>query len=163
MKKWIAILIIVLMASFTSQSMALDIGIGAGTGYMLQKSENAAFSYNGTFDIPIVTKTDSSYAIYTYVDYLYADRENDDETITEFSVLRTMFMYERNIYKTLNLGLGTGMWKFIESEGADNEYPALRLKIAACLWGVQGSITGDIVRVNNASDIYHVALNINPF
>lgn len=148
---------------FASSAQALDAGMSAAGGMLIQNGEKPVPGYTVGVELPIVTKADSSYTVYTITDYTYIDRIAQDATINELSIIRSMFMYERNVYKSLVLGLGTGIWKVINSNGEDMEHVALRLKIGVKFFGIETFLAQEVVRINGKNDMYYSTVNLNLF
>lgn len=163
MKKYFIMLCVILTVVFTTQVMALDASIGAGVGLLTEKEQKSVVAYSVAFDMPIVTKADSSYTVYSITDYTYADREQANGEMAELSIIRTMLMYERSITNWMDVGLGTGVWKIIDTKGEDPEHMALRFQLGFNVFGIHPSLSQDIVRINGGNDMYYSTINYNFF
>lgn len=159
MKKYLIALCLIV---FATQAMAIDAAIGLGGGILSEKGQKSVAAYSVTVDLPIVTKVDSSYSICNVTDYTYADR-TQDKVVHELSIIRSMFMYQRELTSWMNVAIGTGAWKIIDNQGNDPEHIALRLQFGFKILGVTPTLSQDVVRINEGCDMYYSAFNVNFF
>lgn len=156
----IFMIVCALLLVFCVNSMAVEGITNASFGAMFEKGQETVPAFAAGFMLPINRGEDSSYIVYTDIDYFYADRETDSG-VTELSAIRTMVMGERTVFKSFYLGLGAGFWKFINSSGENTEHPAIRVSAGLNVWKIDVSGSYEVVRINKAPDMSFVSLNLN--
>ena len=123
--------------------------VGAGT--LIQKGVSGEFGYNVGFDIQLV-KTGNGWTINNETDFLYSDRDGG-----EVEVIRTFAITKKSLFgdKTSEgvaiwdfyVSMGTGMWRFINTEAEDATSAAYQFGIGLVWKGVDFGASVDAIQI----------------
>lgn len=161
--KRMLIFMVVASLMLASQAFVAEVTPMGSAGALLQHDTPGQFGFCVGGDVPLVTRTtrgDIVYQIVQGTDYFYADRDFAGN-LNEIQAIRTFTSYERYVYQFWYVGIGGGMWAFVNAEGSDLIYPSYRIKTGLQFSGFDFSIGCDIIQINGASDIYYPNVNLN--
>jgi hypothetical protein len=162
-KKLVFFVAMLAVLCIPSTVAAFDVVSSVDLGMLAQNGTNPIFAYAIGAKVPTVNK--DTYTLSTIVTYFYTDRVYSAENVEEIEVIRVLALYERNVYKDVYIGLGSGLWTFINSDGSNSDYISFCGKTGITAFGLDIAIGCDIVHANKAPDLYfpHVSISILTF
>lgn len=161
MKKLLLLLVLI---ALPFQVNAFEATSAMSVGLMTQSGQPSEFAYDFGVDIQIVD-AGSGWAIKNSTSALYSDR-----AAGEMQVLRNMTVTEKTLFYgkgtdglmrwDFHLALGSGLWRFMNTEGEDRTSPAYHLGAGLAYKGVSFEAGIDAVQMEGP-DLYYPNLALS--
>jgi len=146
-------------ALIVPSSNALEAVTKTGAVSLAQEGTETELGFAVGINIPLASDSAKTIAVGNETDILYVEKEMGE--MKELTIIRTFLVTTKQLPYNLHVKIGTGGWKFINTDGDDIDKFALRFGVGwkSPVWGIVADLGLDVVKAKGP-DMYAPSLTI---